>query len=373
MKKSLSIVLVILVVLVIAVSLSKSKDTSDIKIGWISDLTNANSKYGDIEAGRLAVEEINKAGGIDGRKVTLVEENAKCDSTQTLTAVNKLINVDNVKYILGGHCSTETLAAAPVAEKNKVILLASISTSPDISNSGDYIFRTSAVSIQQAELDADYALKNNLKNFAVIYENKAYPKPIADAFKMFFEQKGGTVSVFEAYQTEETDFRSILSKVKASGAQAVFIAPQSPDKAALLLKQIKELGLNVKVFGNEQIGSSATMALTGKDLVEGVIFAEPAFTLDNPETKAFVTAYNAKYGTTGLPYGIYTSESYDAVKILAQAIDSANGDVEKVKAYLYNVKDYKGASGSITINEKGDGVRQYFLKTIVDGKAVVMN
>lgn len=372
MKKWVIAILVILVIVLVSVNLNKEKDTSDIKIGWMSDLTGANAKYGAIEAGRLAVEEINNAGGINGRKIVLVEENSLCDATAALSAVRKLIDVDKVKYILGGHCSTESLAVAPIAEKNKVILLASITTSPAYSEAGDYIFRTSSISTQQADLISDYAINNNFKKVAIVYENKDYPRPIAEALKKNLEQKGGTVVLFEGYPTEENDFRSILSKVKESGAEAIFISPQSPDKAAMLLKQIKELRLGIKVFGNEQVGSSATMAISGNDAAEGAVFAEPSFNVSDPKTKEFIDAYNKKYGTNGIPYGIYTSESYDAVYMLADAIRETGGSVEKVKDYLYGVKDYLGASGYITINEKGDGVRKYVLKTVSNGKSVTM-
>jgi branched-chain amino acid transport system substrate-binding protein len=367
-----TLLVVVVVIVVIGVSSSKKENTSDIKIGWISDLTGPNSKYGSIQAARIAIDEINQAGGINGRKVSLIEENGKCESVATLGAVRKLIDVDKVKFILGGHCSTETLAAAPVAEKSKIILLASISTSPAISDAGDYIFRTSPVSTQQADLVTEYAINHGIKKFGIVYEEAAYTKPIAEALKKDFEAKGGTVSAYEGYQTELTDLRSVLLKVKGSGADAIFIAANSPDKAGLLLKQIKELKLNIPVFGNEQAGSKATMDISGKEAAEGVIFGEPSFNVEDKLTKAFIDAYDKANGTDGIPYGIWTAESYDAVNILADAIKSAGDNVEGVKSYLYNVRNYIGASGSITINEKGDGVRQYSLKTIKDSKPVVI-
>jgi branched-chain amino acid transport system substrate-binding protein len=377
MKKTIIWVVIIIVVIglgwLILGNRSVTPNGSPIKIGWISDLTGPNSKYGSIEAARIAVEEINNGGGINGRAINLIEENGLCDTKTTLGAVSKLINIDKVGYILGGHCSTETIAAAPVAEKNKVILLASISSSPVISDAGDYIFRTSSISTQQSGLVAQYAISHGIKKIGVVYENKEYPKPIAEELKKSFEQKGGIVPAYEGYATEEKDFRSILLKVKASGVDAIFVSPQSPDKAALLLKQIKDLKMGVVVFGNEQVGSTAVMDIAGKDVVEGVIYGEPAFDTEDQLTKAFITAYSKKNNTDGIPYGIWTAESYDAVKILTQAIGIVGDDIEKVKGYLYTIKNYKGASGYITINKKGDGVRNYSLKTIQDGKPVVLS
>jgi len=125
-----------------------------IKIGFIGAMSGPFTKYGAFEAVNLAVEEINKAGGINGRKIILVAEDGKCDGKEAVNAVNKLINIDKIKIILGGHCTPESLAIAPIVEQNKVIMLASITTSPGLTHAGDYVFRTSPVSTVQSEIIA---------------------------------------------------------------------------------------------------------------------------------------------------------------------------------------------------------------------------
>jgi branched-chain amino acid transport system substrate-binding protein len=373
MKKVIIWVVLVVVVVGLLVVFGNKKELNkdnSIRIGWISDLTGQASKYGSIEAARIAVDEINSAGGIKGRMIELIEEDGKCEATTALNAARKLIDVNKVDYILGGHCSTETITIAPVAEKKRVIMLASISTSPAITNLGDYVFRTSPISTQQSEIVARYAINNNIKKVGVIYEIKDYPKPIADAFKKSFEELGGQVSVFDGFSPEENDFRSILSRMKEANVEAIFISPQAPEKASLIIKQINELGLNVKIFGNEQVGSKTTIDAVGNSAIEGLVFGEPKFDVNDPITKEFIEKYNSRYGTNGLPLGIWTAECYDAVHILADAIDASDDDVEKIKEYLYGVKKYVGASGSFSIDENGDGVREYKLKTIKEGKII---
>ena len=133
-------------------------------------------------------------------------EDGRCEGRATANAANKLIHVDKVNFILGGHCSTETLTLAPLAEKNKVLVLASISTSPDITKAGRYIFRTSPVSTKQSSLVAIYLRDDlSLSRLAIIHEDTNYAAPIAETLRERFVQQGGTVSYFEKFNPGETD------------------------------------------------------------------------------------------------------------------------------------------------------------------------
>lgn len=365
----------VVVILLIVFGL-KNKNTKDvpatgepIKVGWVSDLTGPAAKWGAIEAAHLAVKEINDAGGINGRPLELIEEDGKCASKDAASAAQKLISIDKVKVILGGHCSPESLAIAPIAEAAKVVMFASMTSSPDLTKAGDYIFRDTQVSTKQSPLVADAAYKMGVKKLGIIYETTSYAKPIVEELKSDFTKLGGSVVLYEGFSPEINDFRSILTKLKNSGAEAVFISPQTQDKSNLIIKQAKDLGIKIRFMGNEVFGSQAGITELGAD-AEGLIFAVPPFDQTESKAKSFRDKYLSTYKVTELPFGIFTAESYDAVYIIADAIKSVGLDADKIKAYLYTVKDYQGASGPITIDSNGDNTRGYVLKTVKDGQII---
>lgn len=338
-----------------------------IKIGWISDLTGPVAKYGAYEAGMLAVEEINAQGGINGRPIVLIAEDGKCNARAGADAATKLIQVDGIKIILGGHCTPESMGIAPIAEQNKVVQLASITSSPMFSKIGNYVFRTSPVSIAQSVLIADYARRAGINKMAIIVEQTDYAKPIADKLQTEFTNKGGQVTNVETYNPGTEDFKTMLLKIKNQNPDAVYISAQAPDSAMLLMKQINELGIKAKLFGND-VASNQAIVDKIPNLYEGFITGMPGFNTENPKTKTFIEAYKAKYNVQNIPYGIWTAESYDAVYILADAIAKQGENPEKIREYLANLKDYQGASGTFSIDENHDGVRTYQLKIIRNGQ-----
>jgi branched-chain amino acid transport system substrate-binding protein len=151
---------------------------NSIKIGWISDLSSATSKYGAYEAGMLAVNEINSNGGINGKKIELIVEDGKCDTKEAITAINKLINIDGVKFVLGGHCTAESMAIAPIVEQNKIIMLAAITSTPLLSDAGDYIFRTSSISTVQSDLMAKAAIGKGVKKLQLFTFKQVMPSQL---------------------------------------------------------------------------------------------------------------------------------------------------------------------------------------------------
>ena len=367
-------ILVVVAILALFVSsmtptaLFTSQSESSIKIGWISDLTGSTAKYGSLVAAKIAVDEINAKGGINGKQIELIVEDGACNTKTALNAIHKLIDVDQVKFVLGGHCTPESVAIAPVVEENKVIMLASITTSPVLTPMGDYVFRTSPVGVVQSDLLSKIAVEEfNYKNIAIVFSQTDYARPIAERMQTGIKQLGANVVLYESFQQNTIDFHSLLVKVQQSKPDMIFVSSQNSDEAYQLLKQMKELNIKVAIFGNDQIYN--TKAFGDSKLNEGVLTSGPAFDLNAPLTKEFVDKYNAAYHSS-LPFGVWTAESYDAVHILANAISASGENPEKVKEYLYNVKDYKGASGSVTIDSNGDGVREYIVRIVKDGQLV---
>ena len=341
-----------------------------IEIGWVSDLTGPVAKWGTIEAARIAVDEINAAGGINGTPIKLIEEDGKCNPTAAHNAAKKLIEADKVKVILGGHCSPESLAIAPLAEANGVVMLAAVTSSPDLTDAGDYIFRTTQVSTAQVPVLAEYMKEQGVRKLGVVYEETSYAQPIAEKMKEVFPTIGEVVA-YESYLPGTRDFRTHLTKLKDSGADAVFFSPQDVQVGTTMIQQMYELGLapQMPIYGNEILAGSYVSEQLGS-MTDGIVIGIPGYDETRPEAKEFIAKYTNRYGVETLPFGLYTAESYDSVHILADAIREAGMDPDGIRDYLYTVENYAGASGPVTIDENGDGLRAYMLRKFENGELV---
>lgn len=352
-------------------TLALAEDAS-IRVGWIGAITGPSAKYGAHQAVQVAVDEINASGGINGKKLVLIAEDGKCESKLAVAAAQKLIKFDKVKYILGGHCTPETAPIAPIAERNKVVLLAAITSSPKITNAGDYIFRVTTVSLQLADSLSKFAIENmNASSISILFEETDYAEPVAEHFKKRFKELGGKVDLYESFNPGTTDFRASLSRIKSRKSKFLYLGVQAQDTADLIIKQLNELQLDIQVFGNEMVGNAFAVS-SDPDRFEGVIFAEPKFDKDRPKTKSLIKEFKKRYDFDGLPFGIFTAEAYDTPFVLKHAIETCGESPKQVKDCLYKVKNFDGASGQITIDENGDGVRDYLVKRIQNGQKEVI-
>ncbi len=359
---------IFLTFLALLIPQATAKAEESFQVGWISALTGPVAKYGAHQSATLAVEEINRAGGVLGKPLELIMEDGRCDGRHSITAAKKLIEVDKVDFLLGGHCSTETVTIAPLAQQKKVLTLASISSSPDITHAGDYIFRTSPISTGQSVLLVEHM--KELKSLAIIHEDTAYVTPIAESLAHKFLNIGGQVTSYDSFNPGSTDFRATLTKLKSSHPEALFIGVQAQDTALLILKQLRELRIDIPIYGNETTGNAVTVHPKHKQLFEGIIFAEVGFDMDKDKTKDFVSRFNKKFNTKTLPYGFWNADAYDGVMILAKAINECGPNKEKVRDCLAKLKDYPGVSGTISFDEFGDAKRSFVLKRVTNGELV---
>ena len=257
-----------------------------------------------------------------------------------------------------------------VVERAHVVMLAASTSSPKLTDAGDYIFRLSPVSIGLGDILALKARKDGIERIAVIHEETDYATPAAERLRDQFVRLGGKVTVFTSFAPGETDFRAIATRVKSQNPDALYLGVQAQDTAILLVRQVRELGLNVQLLGNEVTGSAVVQFVGDKTIFDGLIFAEPEFHPELSPTKEFISRFESTFRTQGLPFGIWTAEAYDTVDLLAKTIAQCGDDAELVKACLYKVRNYDGVSGRVSINEKGDGVRQYVVKSVKDGRIV---
>lgn len=337
-------------------------------------MTGPQQKWAAYEAAQMAYEEVNAAGGIKGRPLEIIWEDGKGSGTAAAAAAQKLISVDKVQYILGGHCTPESLPIAPIAERAGVVMLASITSNPYLTNAGDYIFRLTAVSTVGPEKVFQHASALGLKKYAVLYEESDYPRPQAEKFRDLVEQANLTLDVFDGMLSNETDFRSRISALRKRQPDGLYLASLAPDFAILLLRQLREMHLSTQLFGNENMGYAVRSAAANeKSLFEGLVFAASRCDEQAPKSKAFFDKFAQRYAGKAAPYGCYTAEPYDAVKLLAETISRCGDSPDAVKKCLYATTNYEGASGTFSFDSNGDVIRDYDLLQIRQGSINVLH
>lgn len=330
-------------------------------------MTGPGAKFGAWQAAQIAVEDINREDGINGRPFKLLAEDTHCDGPTAVTAAKRLLDVSHVKFLLGGHCSPDSVPIAPIAQAHKVLMLAAITTTPKLTNAGDYVFRLSPVNLAGAEILAPYLRKTlGVKRIAIIHEETDYAAPPAERLAELFKKLGGEVVALESFDPGMTDFRSMLLRIKRKNPDGLYLGTQAIDSGELIVRQLTELKIEMSLFGNEAVGGLARKESAENPKFNGLVYAEPVFDLSNPSTQAFISKFKKKFGTD-LPYGIWTAEAYDSVTLLASLLRKYGEDVEQIKKALYQLKDYHGASGVLSIDKNGDGIRQYRLKRISNG------
>ena len=341
--------------------------TNTLKIGVIFPLTGDAASVGTMfqKVSDLAVSEINASGGVGGKQIELVYEDGKCDGATASTATQKLVNVDGVKFILGGICSGETLAAAEITQQARVLLLSPASTSPDITNSGDLVFRTYPSDDYEAKLVAAHAQENGLGRAAIISENTDFGQGLREAFVASYE---GDLVFNESYNTGETDFRTLITKMRAANPQMVYVAAQTNISGELILKQIQESGMNVGIFAVSSMLDRSAIAANAS-LYEEVIMAEVQLPTEGKAADMFA-AYQELYGNTP-EFSAYSASGYDSVYLLAEAIEAVGEDPEAVAGYFsYQVVDWPGAIGTFNFDENGDAEVELTLVQVIGGELV---
>lgn len=339
-----------------------------VKIGVLVPLTGDAAVYGEPARDmlQLAADEINAAGGI---QLVMVFEDAKCDGTGGANAAQKLVNVDKVQVIIGGFCSSESLAAVPVAERGKVAMISPGSSSPKLTGISDYFMRNYPSDAAQGAVLANIAYTDKgWKSVAFIQEQTDYALGVYEAFSKTFKGLGGTVTN-ESFPTETTDFRSIVAKVKDQKSDAVFISVQTPAVAARILTQMNQLGWKPNMMGADVIPGDPATVSANATILEGMLVAEFGVDKNNPKFAAMIAAYKAKYGNEP-PYQSYAQTEYDSVFIVRDAIAAVGYDGTKIAKWLRSVKDWQGAAGSVTIGPDGEPIIGHRPEVIMDGKVV---
>ena len=375
MNKTLQIIIgiVIIAVIVILVFVFGTGKPIEgvVKIGVLAPLTGEASQWGipPKEGVELSLELIKNR--VDNKRVEVIYEDTQCDPTKGVSAVQKLINIDKVDAIIGAVCSSVTLAIAPIVEKNEVPLISPASTNPKISDVGDYIFRIVPSDALRGEVFADY-IKNDvgLNKVAILYINNEGGVGNKDSFKKRFEELGGKIVIIESYAQGTKDVKTQLMKIKNQDIQAIVIVSYPAD-SVIVLKQAQELGLSLPLyFQTEALEDPFVIQGTG-EAAEGVVYILPAEP-SGREVEEFRRTFKEKFNKEP---ALDAAEGFDAFNLIIKAIKDCKTEADLsfcIKDELYTVKNYQGASGTITFDEKGDVLKPMAIKIIENGKKKVL-
>ncbi len=315
------------------------------RVGVMESLTGPGETYGtvSVQAKQMAVDEINAAGGINGRMLELIVEDSKCSAQDAITAYNKLTDVDGVKIILGTSCSGAMLGAAPLAEADGVVLFSGLATNPDIANAGDYIFRTAMSDLQVGIDTANVILSDGHRNLATITETTDYAEGVRRVTADHFQALGGSIVAEERYASDVTDFRSQLTKIIAADPDAIHIASQSEFAGGTIVKQVRELGYEGPLY-SEIVPVGATALEVAGEAATGLKAVTAELDPANPKSQEVLNNFRANYDYVTLPW--YLASAYDDVHITAECLKQTNDDqdADGFRDCLYDIT-WTGAIG----------------------------
>ena len=334
-----------------------TQETGPFRIGVMESLTGPGETYGTVsnQAKQLAVDEINAAGGINGRMLELVVEDSKCNAQDAITAYRKLTDVDGIKIILGTSCSGAMLGAAPLAEADGVIMFSGLATNPDIAEAGDYIFRTS---LNDAQLGVDMGntmWDDGVRSIASIAESTDYAEGVRSASTDRFLELGGTVEEEESFPSDTTDFRSQITKLLATDPDALLVAAQAEFTGGTIVKQARELGYDGPIYGDIVVVGTTALEVAG-DAATGVKAIITDLDPNNTKATEVVNNFRSKYDYVTLQW--YLGSAYDDVYITAECLKQTKDDqdADGMRDCLYDIT-WSGTIGeNYSFDEKGEVV-----------------
>ncbi|MDE2768970.1 MAG: ABC transporter substrate-binding protein [Chloroflexota bacterium] len=334
-----------------------SESSEPFRIGVMESLTGAGETYGTVasQSKQMALDEINAAGGVNGRPLEFIVEDSKCNAQDAITAYRKLTEVDGVKIILGTSCSGAMLGVAPLAEADGVILFSGLASNPDIANAGDYIFRTQISDIQVGIGTGNVLWADGIRALATITETTDYAEGVRRTTVAQFEKRGGRIVAEEHYATDVTDFRSQLEKLLAANPDALHIAPQSEFSAGTIIKQARELGYEGPIYA-ETISVGATALEIAGDAATGMKAITADLDPDNEKGQDVLAKFRERYDYVTLPW--HLGSAYDDVYIAAECLKRTGDDqdADGFRDCMYEIT-WSGAIGdNYSFDEQGEVV-----------------
>jgi len=350
-------------------SCSKLSSKNEILLGEYSSLTGTTATFGQSthKGLQLAIDEINRSGGVLGKKLRVQTEDTQSKPEEAATAVNKLINLNHVVAVIGEVASSRSLVAAPICQTAGIPMISPASTNPEVTQKGDFIFRVCFIDPFQGSVLAKFAADSlHIKRVVILKDVKNdYSIGLAQFFRTQFLRLGGVIVGEQAYSEGDTDFKAQLTALKEKAPDAIFL-PGYYTEAALIIKQARDLNIRVPIIGGDGLDSEKLAEVAGAQALENVYYSNH-FTVQNqaPEVQKFVTAFQAKYHQKP---DAMAALGYDAVYVTVDAIKRAGGtNPEKLKNALAATKGFLGVTGKISIDENRNAAKSVVILQYQNG------
>ncbi|BBO80463.1 ethanolamine utilization protein EutJ [Desulfosarcina ovata subsp. sediminis] len=320
-----------------------------------------------LEAVRFAVNEVNANGGVHGKKIKLMEYDNHSTPIQSRLAAKKAVG-DGVVAVIGASWSSHSLAMAPYLQKMKVPMISPDSTHPDVTRTGDYIFRACFVDSFQGHALARFARDKLKATTAVVVQNVTsnYSIGLSEIFQKHFTARGGNIAAVMNYKSQQTDFQDLLKPVARLDPDLLFVPGHA--ESGYIVRQAQIIGIRAKMLGGDGWPHRQFYANGGQDLKEGYYSAHWSKDLDTQKTKVFIRGYEHVYDVTD-----FAAISYDAAMLLFDAIKrAASISRSAIRDALATTKDFDGVTGKISMDKNGDPLKQVVIMKITDGRPALL-
>ena len=339
-----------------------------VRIGVFMSTTGSTANFGisSVNGIKLAADEINAAGGINGKQVELLVQDDRSDASEAATIVTKFVTQDQVHAVLGEVASSRSIAAAPIAQNAKIPMLTPSSTNPEVTKKGDFIFRSCFIDPYQGAAIAQFAAKTlGAKSAAIMVDRKNdYSTGLEKVINETFTKFGGKIVATQSYQEGDQDFNAQLTSLKGSNPEVIFV-PGYYNDVGLIAKQARDKGITVPLIGGDGWDSEQLYKIGGTAL-NGSYFTNHYSPYDtDPRVQKFVSDYKARYSST--PDAL-AATAYDAARIMFDAIKRSKSlSGQDIRDALAATKDFPGVTGTVTFNEHRDAVKPIVMIEIKDG------
>lgn len=351
------------------------KKADTIKVGANLEMTGGSASYGisSKNAIELAFKEINEKGGINGKQLELVVADNKSEAAEATNAMQKLVSQDNVVAVIGPNLSSSVIAASAINNSAKVLDIAPMATNPYVTvdqasgKTKDFNYRTCFIDPFQGTVMAKFATAElGVGNAAILIDNSSdYAKGLAQFFKENFVKEGGAVTAEESYLQKDTDFKATLTKIKATNPDFLYV-PGYYQEVGLIVKQARELGMNMPIAGGDGWDSAKMPEIAGAAALNNTYFSSLYSPDDSSDiNKNFVAAYEKAYGQKP---DVFAALSYDSALLVAEAIKNAGStEPAKISEAMAKINGFSGVSGSVTFDYKHNPVKSAVILEYKDG------
>lgn len=351
------------------------KKADTIKVGANLEMTGGSASYGisSKNAIELAFKEINEKGGINGKQLELVVADNKSEAAEATNAMQKLVSQDNVVAVIGPNLSSSVIAASAINNSAKVLDIAPMATNPYVTvdqasgKTKDFNYRTCFIDPFQGTVMAKFATAElGVGNAAILIDNSSdYAKGLAQFFKENFVKEGGAVTAEESYLQKDTDFKATLTKIKATNPDFLYV-PGYYQEVGLIVKQARELGMNMPIAGGDGWDSAKMPEIAGAAALNNTYFSSLYSPEDSSDiNKNFVAAYEKAYGQKP---DVFAALSYDSALLVAEAIKNVGStEPAKISEAMAKINGFSGVSGSVTFDDKHNPVKSAVILEYKDG------